>query len=97
MHTLMSSTPHYIRCIRPNPDKRSGVFDHELVSKQVKYLGLLENVRVRRAGYAYRQTYEKFMQRFKMCSPKTWPKYTGAPRYYHFYCMLMLLCVFMCV
>ena len=30
---------------------------------QVRYLGLVENVRVRRAGYAYRQKYELFMRR----------------------------------
>jgi len=31
---------------------------------QVRYLALLENVRVRRAGYAYRQFYEKFYYRY---------------------------------
>lgn len=37
------------------------------------YLGLIENVRVRRAGFAYRLTYEKFLQRYKCLSKKTWP------------------------
>ena len=36
-------------------------------------MGLLENVRVRRAGFAYRLTYEKFLQRYKCLSKKTWP------------------------
>ena len=30
---------------------------------QVRYLGLLENVRVRRAGFASRQRYERFVER----------------------------------
>ena len=30
---------------------------------QVAYLGLLENVRVRRAGFAYRQEYWRFLRR----------------------------------
>ncbi len=29
---------------------------------QVNYLGLLENVRVRRAGFAYRQEYWRFLR-----------------------------------
>jgi hypothetical protein len=48
-----------------------------LCTNQVKYLVLLENVRVRRAGFAYRQTYERFLHRFKMVSNKTWPKWNG--------------------
>jgi len=51
------------RCIKPNNVKRSGVFTPDLVRHQVRYLGLLENVRVRRAGYAYRQTYEECLKR----------------------------------
>ena len=30
---------------------------------QARYLGLLENVRVRRAGFASRQRYERFVER----------------------------------
>lgn len=47
---------------------------------QVKYLGLLENVRVRRAGFAYRQEYERFFRRYKMLSKKSWPKWKDTPR-----------------
>jgi myosin-1 len=71
--TLRSCTPHYIRCMRPNAIKAPNNFDDALASNQVRYLGLLENVRVRRAGYAYRQTYEKFMHRFRILSDKTFP------------------------
>jgi myosin-1 len=37
----------------------------------------LENVRVRRAGFAYRQTYEKFLHRYKMTCKETWPGTRG--------------------
>lgn len=30
---------------------------------QVEYLGLKENIRVRRAGFAYRRLFEKFLSR----------------------------------
>lgn len=35
-----------------------------LVRHQVKYLGLMEHLRVRRAGFAYRRKYEVFLQRY---------------------------------
>jgi len=74
---LMTKNPHYVRCIKPNNKKSPGIFDQELCTHQVRYLGLLENVRVRRAGFAYRQTFETWLERYKALCPKTWPSYKG--------------------
>uniref|UniRef100_A0A673HGU5 Myosin IHa n=1 Tax=Sinocyclocheilus rhinocerous TaxID=307959 RepID=A0A673HGU5_9TELE len=41
----------------------TGKFDEVLVRHQVKYLGLMEHLRVRRAGFAYRRRYEVFLKR----------------------------------
>ncbi|KRZ72034.1 Unconventional myosin-Ie, partial [Trichinella papuae] len=62
--SLMGSVPHYIRCIKPNEQKRPFTFDDARVKHQVKYLGLKENIRVRRAGFAYRRPYDKFVKRY---------------------------------
>ncbi len=35
----------------------------------------MENLRVRRAGFAYRRTYDLFLKRYKSLCPKTWPSY----------------------
>ena len=40
------------------------VFQDDLVRHQVKYLGLMENLRVRRAGFAYRRPFPFFLQRY---------------------------------
>ncbi|NWR10155.1 MYO1A protein, partial [Paradoxornis webbianus] len=80
MKNLYSKNPNYIRCIKPNNTKSAMVFTPELVLAQVRYLGLLENVRVRRAGYAFRQLYGPFLQRYKMLSPRTWPRWDGGDR-----------------
>ncbi|XP_054168663.1 unconventional myosin-Id-like [Oppia nitens] len=72
---LMSKAPYYVRCIKPNEQKSPVMFDEERVRHQVAYLGLLENVRVRRAGFAYRMTYERFLRRYKMLSARTWPNF----------------------
>jgi myosin-1 len=62
-----------VRCIKPNELKSPDAFDHDKIKNQVFYLGLLENVRVRRAGFAHRLTYQKFLHRYKCLSKKTWP------------------------
>ncbi|XP_002067667.2 unconventional myosin ID [Drosophila willistoni] len=73
--TLLKKEPFYVRCIKPNDIKSSTVFDEERVQHQVRYLGLLENVRVRRAGFVNRQRYDKFLLRYKMISQYTWPNF----------------------
>ncbi|XP_047111722.1 unconventional myosin ID [Schistocerca piceifrons] len=73
--TLKSKEPFYVRCIKPNDVKSASVFDSERVEHQVRYLGLLENCRVRRAGFAHRQSYTKFLKRYKMISHYTWPNF----------------------
>nr|XP_057907125.1 unconventional myosin-Ih isoform X2 [Doryrhamphus excisus] len=74
---LMTKEPWYIRCIKPNEAKQPGCFDDVLVRHQVKYLGLMEHLRVRRAGFAYRRKYEIFLQRYKALCPDTWPNWKG--------------------
>lgn len=55
-------------------------FERELVHHQVKYLGLMENLRVRRAGFAYRRLFTLFLKRYKCLSSETWPNYKGDER-----------------
>lgn len=69
--TLSQCQPSYIRTIKPNQTKRPKEYDNLQVLHQVKYLGLKENVRIRRAGFAYRTTFDKFVQRFYLLSPAT--------------------------
>ncbi|KAK9240642.1 P-loop containing nucleoside triphosphate hydrolase protein [Lipomyces kononenkoae] len=71
VHTLMNCQPSYIRTIKPNQNKSPSEYDDKAVLHQIKYLGLQENVRIRRAGFAYRQTFERFAERFYLLSPKT--------------------------
>ncbi|KAH2983442.1 hypothetical protein KXV25_001813 [Aspergillus fumigatus] len=69
--TLMKAQPSYIRTIKPNDNKAPREYNVGNVLHQIKYLGLQENVRIRRAGFAYRQTFDKFVERFYLLSPKT--------------------------
>ncbi|KAM9360809.1 unconventional myosin-Ih [Symphorus nematophorus] len=76
---LMAKEAWYIRCLKSNESKQPGQFDEALIRHQVKYLGLMEHLRVRRAGFAYRRKYEVFLKRYKPLCPATWPHWRGVP------------------
>ncbi|XP_067299391.1 unconventional myosin-Ib isoform X5 [Pseudorasbora parva] len=80
MKNLLTKNPNYIRCIKPNDKKAAHIFTDSLVCHQARYLGLMENVRVRRAGYAFRQAYESCLERYKMLCKQTWPHWQGPAR-----------------
>ncbi|XP_041642420.1 unconventional myosin-Ie isoform X2 [Cheilinus undulatus] len=75
--TLMKCTPHYIRCIKPNETKKPRDWEESRVKHQVEYLGLKENIRVRRAGYAYRRVFRKFLNRYAILTKESWPTWRG--------------------
>ncbi|XP_007187760.2 unconventional myosin-Ig isoform X2 [Balaenoptera acutorostrata] len=75
VENLASKEPFYVRCIKPNEDKVAAKLDEGHCRHQVAYLGLLENVRVRRAGFASRQPYSRFLLRYKMTCEYTWPNH----------------------
>ncbi|KAF9270668.1 myosin-1 [Marasmius fiardii PR-910] len=71
VENLMKAQPSYIRTIKPNQNRSSSEYDEKAILHQIKYLGLQENIRVRRAGFAYRNTFEKMVERFYLLSPNT--------------------------
>ncbi|VUC30016.1 unnamed protein product [Clonostachys rosea] len=71
VESLMKCQPSYIRTIKPNENKSPTEYNSPNVLHQIKYLGLQENVRIRRAGFAYRQSFDKFVDRFFLLSPAT--------------------------
>lgn len=78
--TLMKCTPHYIRCIKPNETKKAKDWEDVRVKHQVEYLGLKENIRVRRAGFAFRREFAKFLKRYAILTPETYPSWRGDPK-----------------
>jgi myosin-3 len=57
------SRPHFVRCIKPNADKKANAYDQDYVRRQLKYCGVLETVRIRREGYPHRIEYVYFFPR----------------------------------
>ncbi|KAI9601034.1 hypothetical protein H4Q26_000832 [Puccinia striiformis f. sp. tritici PST-130] len=54
---LMRSQPSYIRTIKPNQSKSPTEYDSPAILHQIKYLGLQENIRIRRAATSYAGDY----------------------------------------
>ena len=65
MKYLNDSIPYYIRCIKPNNSKRPKEFDSVEVMRQMKYAGLFEAIRIRKAGYEVRMTHEDFVKKYR--------------------------------
>ncbi|XP_071515653.1 unconventional myosin-Va isoform X4 [Panulirus ornatus] len=66
MLTLNSTTPHYVRCIKPNDDKMAFTFDPTRAIQQLRACGVLETVRISAAGYPSRWTYNEFSSRYRV-------------------------------
>uniref|UniRef100_A0A673CND0 Myosin X, like 1 n=1 Tax=Sphaeramia orbicularis TaxID=375764 RepID=A0A673CND0_9TELE len=60
MATLSASNPFFVRCIKPNMDKVANQFDPDVVLNQLRYSGMLETVKIRRAGFPVRRTFSDF-------------------------------------
>ncbi|TSK53659.1 Unconventional myosin-Va [Bagarius yarrelli] len=74
MDTLNNTTPHYVRCIKPNDLKQPFLFDPKRAVQQLRACGVLETIRISAAGYPSRQsldsiiqwTYEDFSSRYRV-------------------------------
>ena len=77
IHLLASAHAQYVRCIKTNHAKASILapegIDRDLILTQVKYLGLSENVAVRKAGYCHHAKHEAFLDRYRIICRHTWP------------------------
>ena len=70
MKTLSETSPHYVRCVKPNSQKQPAVFDDRLVTDQLRFSGMLDTIRIRQAGFPIRFSFESFHQRYRIIKPE---------------------------
>ncbi|KAM3925890.1 unconventional myosin-Va isoform 2-T2 [Leptodactylus fuscus] len=66
METLNATTPHYVRCIKPNDFKYPFTFDSKRAVQQLRACGVLETIRISAAGFPSRWTYQEFFSRYRV-------------------------------
>ncbi|XP_071752785.2 unconventional myosin-Vc [Centroberyx gerrardi] len=66
METLNATTPHYVRCIKPNDEKLPFEYDSRRVVQQLRACGVLETIHISAQSYPSRWTYIEFYSRYSI-------------------------------
>ncbi|KAE8287982.1 Unconventional myosin-XIX [Larimichthys crocea] len=66
MKILHSTTPHYTRCIKPNPECKPLTFKKEEVIVQLEACGIVETIHISAAGFPIRIPFKDFVQRYAL-------------------------------
>ncbi|XP_065087512.1 myosin-IIIb-like isoform X4 [Ochlerotatus camptorhynchus] len=64
LQKMVTGTPQFIRCIKPNDMKAAKNFDQTKVLKQLRYTGVLETIRIRQHGFSHRLAFAEFLKRY---------------------------------
>ncbi|XP_042548910.1 unconventional myosin-XIX isoform X2 [Dipodomys spectabilis] len=64
LQVLHSTTPHYIRCIKPNSQGQAQTFLREEVLSQLEACGLVETIHISAAGFPIRISHQNFVERY---------------------------------
>lgn len=68
--TLGKTEPHFVRCIKPNSVKQYRNFTSDMILRQLRYSGLFEAIRIRKAGFSHRKEHDRFAATYNPLLPK---------------------------
>lgn len=71
MTELNTSDCHFVRCIKPNEVKEKNLFVPTLALQQIRYLGVLDSIKIRKESFPVRRMYQKFYERFFELDPNS--------------------------
>lgn len=64
IETLNATEPHYIRCIKPNDEKKAFKFNDQRAIQQLKACGIYETIKIGNNGFPSRWSYKDFAKRY---------------------------------
>ncbi|MCQ2816747.1 MAG: hypothetical protein MJ252_05715 [archaeon] len=64
-HALRQCVRHYIRCLKPNEKKRKEYFEGYFSLQQIKYMGVLDTIRIRQEGYPIVKDLIEYYKRYE--------------------------------
>ncbi|NXK37001.1 MYO19 protein, partial [Piprites chloris] len=76
MQILNRTTPHYIRCIKPNADCKAMTFKREEVLSQLQACGIVEAITISAAGFPVRIPFQRFTERYEILRQSCGPSKT---------------------
>jgi myosin-3 len=68
--TLSACAPSFVRCLKPNGKQLPSNWDVPLVTRQLKYAGVLATITIRKMGYSFRLSFADFVKRYKVMAYK---------------------------
>ena len=74
INELKLSDLHYIRCLKPNDNDLANNFNRHRIVEQLRYSGVLEAVKVSRAGFPIRMMHNEYISRYNKISTFNIPK-----------------------
>ena len=69
MESITATSPHYVRCLKPNDTKKEFEMENGRAIQQLRACGVLETIRISAAGYPSRWTYRDFSERYSILAP----------------------------
>ncbi|RQM10933.1 hypothetical protein B5M09_002481 [Aphanomyces astaci] len=69
MSKISRATPRYIRCLKPNEDKRPRTLDGAQCVRQLKYSGMMEAIQIRQKGFGLREDHDVFFYDYLALAP----------------------------
>lgn len=77
MTELLDSECHFVRCIKPNEEKRKDFWVPALALNQIRYLGILDTINVRRESLPVRKFFQEFYAKYQDLDDFSREKNTG--------------------
>ncbi|XP_055533492.1 unconventional myosin-XV [Wyeomyia smithii] len=65
LQSMAKCNPWFVRCVKPNSEKQALRIDMPCVLQQLRYLGMLDTIKIRQRGYPVRLRFQHFVERYR--------------------------------